>query len=65
MSETLTYEQLYGEPAKQGRLAADEGICPYEKIRCPAWDSRQGCIAEFCVMKAAEVQAVTQANPEV
>lgn len=66
MDGPLTYEQLFGVPEEQAKdeAAAADGLCPYEKIRCAAWDGKQGCQADFCVMKAAGAQAAMQANLE-
>lgn len=54
MDETLTEEQLWGESAEQKQPAED--FCPYGKIRCNAWDGKQGCLAKSCVQRITEAQ---------
>ena len=49
----ISHEDQWGETETiQEELLSD--ICPYEKIKCSAWNAKLGCEAEFCFMKVKD-----------
>jgi len=51
-SMPLSYEDIWGEPAKnnEGQKASDD-TCLFKGIKCSAWDNKSGCQAEFCILE--------------